>query len=74
MYITEKDIQEARKILGDKAKNWDDENLKEELTKIQFLVESWVDEWEKKTFGKPLAELIPVFNNYKIVEELKNEI
>lgn len=75
MYITDKDIQQARKTLGDTVKEWDDEKLKEELTKIQFLTESWLDEFERKTFdGKTLAEIIPGFNNYKITEELKNEI
>lgn len=62
--ISDKDIIEAKNILGDIAKDWTDEQLKNELVKIKYLVETWIDEFEKKTFdGKTLAEIIPGIRN-----------
>jgi predicted ATPase len=73
--ITDKDIVESREILGDVATDWSDDQLKDEIVKIQCLTDSWLDEFERKTFdGKTLAEIIPGFNAYNVAEELtKNE-
>ena len=59
MPIEQKDIDEARDILGDIAKDISDEDLKNMIVEIQFLVESWIDEYERKTFnGKTINELL----------------
>ncbi len=53
------DIEEAREILGDTAKQLTDEQLKDICVEIQFLVESWLDEYERSVFnGKTLRELL----------------
>jgi hypothetical protein len=53
------DIEEAREILGDTAKQLTDEQLKDICVEIQFLVESWLDEYEESVFdGKTLRELL----------------
>lgn len=72
--ISDKDIIEAKNILGDIAKDWTDEQLKDELVKIKYLTETWLDEFERKTFdGETLAEIIPGYNVHQIVDELKGE-
>ena len=59
MPIEQKDIDEARDILGDIAKDISDDDLRNIVVEIQFLVESWIDEYERKTFnGKTINELI----------------
>ncbi len=59
MPIEQKDIDEAREILGNNAKNLSDEELKDLLVEMQYLVESWLDEYERKIFnGKTLNELL----------------
>lgn len=55
----EKSIQEARQILGDSAKELTDSQVYDMLNEIQFLVESWLEEFERNTFeGKTLDELL----------------
>jgi hypothetical protein len=55
----EKSIQEAREILGDSAKDLTDGQVYDLLNEIQFLVESWLEEFERNTFkGKTLDELL----------------
>lgn len=73
--ITDKDLEKARQTLGEIAKNMTDEQLKDDVVKIQYLTETWLDEFERKTFdGQTLAEKIPGFNNIHIMEETtKNE-
>lgn len=59
MPIEQKDIDEARDILGDIAKDISDDDLRNIVVEIQFLVESWIDEYERKTFnGKTINELL----------------
>ena len=59
MPIEQEDIDEARDILGDIAKDISDDDLRNIVVEIQFLVESWIDEYEKKTFnGKTINELL----------------
>jgi hypothetical protein len=59
MPIEQEDIDEARDILGDIAKDISDDDLRNIVVEIQFLVESWIDEYERKTFnGKTLNELL----------------
>jgi hypothetical protein len=59
MPIEQKDIDEARDILGDIAKDISDDDLRNIVVEIQFLVESWIDDYERKTFnGKTINELL----------------
>jgi len=53
------DIEEAREILGDTAKQLTDEQLKDICVEIQYLVETWLDDYERSIFGdKTLRELL----------------
>lgn len=53
---TEK-IQEARKILGDVAKDMTDDELRDIVTEVKFLASTWLDEYERTVFkGKTLQE------------------
>ena len=59
MPIEQKDIDEARDILGDIAKDISDDDIRDIVVEIQFLVESWIDDYERKTFnGKTINELL----------------
>ena len=63
-YFSEQDQQsktvlEAREILGDSADNLSDEAVYELVTEMQYLVDGWLEEYEKSVFdGKTLKELI----------------
>lgn len=55
----QKAILEAREILGDSAKDMTDEQVFDLVTEMQYLVDSWLEEFERKTFdGKSLNELL----------------
>ncbi len=55
----QKTILEAREILGDSAKDITDEQVFDLVTEMQYLVDSWLEEFERKTFdGKSLNELL----------------
>ena len=59
MLIEQKDIDEAREILGDSVKDFSDEDLKDKLVEMLFLIESWLDEYERKVFnGKTINEML----------------
>ena len=59
MPIEQQDIDEAREILGDTAKDLTDDQIKDILVEIQYLVECWLEEYERKIFnGKTLNELL----------------
>lgn len=50
-------IEEARKILGKVAEGMSDEQLQDQLTKMEYLTEGWLDQYERKIFdGKTLNE------------------
>ncbi|HUD45057.1 MAG TPA: hypothetical protein VMR41_05925 [Patescibacteria group bacterium] len=54
-----KTILEARDILGESANNLSDEQVFSLVNELQFLVDSWLEEYEKNTFdGKTLNELL----------------
>lgn len=56
-----KTIQEAREILGESAKDLADEQVFDLANEIQYLVDSWLEEYEKKVFdGKTLDEFIKI--------------
>ena len=55
----ERTILEAREILGESANNLTDEQVFDLVNEVQFLVDSWLEEYERKIFdGKSLDELI----------------
>ncbi len=55
----ENTVLEAREILGESAKDLTDEQVYELVTEMQFLVDSWLEEYERKVFdGKSLNELL----------------
>jgi len=55
----QKTILEARETLGDSAKELTDEQVYDLATEMQHLVDTWLEEFERKTFdGKTLKELL----------------
>lgn len=55
---TEK-LKKTKKILGELALELSDEELKTIVTEIQFLADTWLDEFERGIFaGKTLNELL----------------
>ena len=65
-YFSEQDKQgktvlEAREILSESADNCSDEELYELVTEMQFLVDVWIEDYEKSVFeGKTLKELLRI--------------
>lgn len=54
-----KTIQEARETLGEAAQSLSDEQVYDLVNEVQFLVDSWIEEYEKKIFeGKTLDEVV----------------
>ena len=52
-------IQKARLIMGDDVKDLSDEDLEVFLTEFQYLIDCWLDEYERQVFNhKTLRELI----------------
>lgn len=50
-------MQKARRIMGDDVKDLSDEDLEVFLTEFQYLIDCWLDEYEKQQFdGKTLKE------------------
>lgn len=57
IYVSESDTAKAKEILGDKAKGMTDDEIKRQVASIQFLADSWLDEYERSIFdGKTLNE------------------
>ncbi len=55
----QRSILEAREILGNEAKNLTDDQVCGLLNEIQYLVDSWLEEYETTVFdGKTLDELL----------------
>ena len=54
-----KEIKVAKQILGEIADEFTPEELKDLVTEIQFLCESWLDDFERTVFdGQTLKELL----------------
>ncbi len=47
----EKNIQLAKEVLGDLAKEFTSDQLKDTVTEVQFLTQSWLDDFEREIFG-----------------------
>ena len=57
----QKTIQEAREILGNEAEGLTDSQVKDLVNEIQYLVYTWIEEYEQKVFdGKTLKELLQI--------------
>ena len=57
--ISDKNVKILKNTLGILADNYSPEELHLLATKIEFLVESWLDEYERNIFnGKTLKELL----------------
>lgn len=55
----EKDLKKTKEILGDLAKEFSDSELKDLVSQIQYLTESWLDEFEREIFdGLTLNEIL----------------
>lgn len=55
----ENKVQKARRILGETAINLTDEQLETNLSEFEYLINDWLDEFEKYVFeGKTLKEII----------------
>jgi len=56
-----KTIQEARDILGESAQALTDGQVCDLVNEIQYLVDTWLEEYEQKVFdGKTLKEILQV--------------
>jgi hypothetical protein len=54
-----KEILEVRRMLGEAGADLSTQEIKDMLTEIQFLVTSWLDEYEQAIFkGQTLAEVL----------------
>jgi hypothetical protein len=47
----EKEVKRTKQILGDVATEFTEDELKDTVTKIQFLANSWLDDFERNVFG-----------------------
>ncbi len=57
--MDEIDIEKAKTILGDTAKKMTDDQLKDTCVEVQYLMETWLDDYERSIFeGKTLRELL----------------
>lgn len=55
----DKIVTKMRRMLGDKAKEMSDDQVQCIATKFQFLIEIWLDEFEKDVFnGMTLKEVL----------------
>ena len=55
----EKIVQEAREVLGESSSNLSDEQIYDLVTEMQYLVDTWIEEFEKNVFeGKTLNEVL----------------
>lgn len=57
----QKIVQEAREVLGESASKMNDEKVYDMVVEMQYLVDTWVEEFEKEIFdGKTLKEIIQI--------------
>jgi hypothetical protein len=57
--IEENTVIKMRRMLGDKAKEMPDDQVQCLATKFQFLIDTWLDEFEKDVFsGMTLKEVL----------------
>lgn len=52
-------LEQARRIMGDEVKALSDAELTEHLAQFQYLIDQWLDEFERQAFeGRTLRQLI----------------
>ena len=57
--IPSKEIEKAKQVLGKQISYLTDEEIRDIVAETRFLVESWLDTFEKQAFGgKTLQELL----------------
>lgn len=57
----QKIVQEAREILGESAAKMNDEKVYDMVVEMQYLVDTWLEEFEKDVFdGKTLKEIMQI--------------
>lgn len=55
----EKEIRKASEILGSRAANLTASDIKDAISEIQYLVDTWLDDYEKQIFnGQTLMEFL----------------
>ncbi|MEK6846753.1 MAG: hypothetical protein AABY16_01150 [Nanoarchaeota archaeon] len=55
----DKQINRAKALLGELANEFTKEDIKDVIVQIQYLAESWLDDFERTIFeGKTLSELL----------------
>lgn len=55
----ERDIRQAKEVLGPIAAEFSNEHLKDVIIEVRYLAESWLDDFERDIFGgKTLNELL----------------
>jgi hypothetical protein len=55
----EKELKQSKEILGELAAAYKPEQLKDAITEIKFLTETWLDDFEREIFqGRTLKELL----------------
>ena len=55
---SESRLQQARRIMGTEVEALSDTGLEEHLTQFQFLIDQWLDEFERNAFeGKTLRQM-----------------
>jgi hypothetical protein len=59
IFTSDEEILDAKKVLGELASEIPEDDLKNTITEIHFLAESWLDDFERQAFGgKTLQELL----------------
>jgi hypothetical protein len=57
--MDEIDIEKTKILLGDAGKKMTNEQLRDSFVEMQYLVETWLDAYERSIFGgKTLRELL----------------
>ena len=55
----QKTVLETREVLGDSAKELTDEEVYNLTSEVQFLIDTWLEEFERKIFdGRTLTEML----------------
>ena len=57
----QKTVEEAREVLGDSASSITDEQVYDLVNEVQYLVDTWIEEFEREVFdGKTLKEVLQI--------------
>lgn len=55
----DKAIQRAKEVLGESAKSFSNEEMRDLVAQVEYLAETWLDDFERDIFkGKTLNELL----------------